>query len=165
MRIATGAAHLFPNHAMGTVHLKFHMVGRDRLKIAWPARAGIKLMLMAKKGKPAGGAMIYAVFIFIPRAREWRLGSMLAHHPELFRCQYFFPLVFTFFNFLEHNFCFAKTDPLRTAFAIDSRWPPRHQSQICIVCLICLEREAASPNFFDFIKFAPRIDSGLRFAT
>jgi len=111
MRSAAGATDFFPDHSAGSVFEIFHVIWRDRLKIAWPAGAGIKHIFVAEKNQIASGAMIDSVLVFSPGTGERSFRPVLTHNPELLRSENFLPLLFGFVYFFNHKGIFFKNGP------------------------------------------------------
>src|SRR5881628_4274512 len=104
MRVATGAAHLGPPHAVGTVSMFLDRAFLYRLVETWPAGAGFILRFGAEERLPATGAHVHSgIFRLVVFAGKRRLGSGLAHDLKLLRREFLLPFGFGFLDFLSHK--------------------------------------------------------------
>src|SRR5687768_13407071 len=84
MRVARGAHHFDPAHAVGRVIHGLHVLVRNRLREAGPAAAGIELRVRAEQLRPARYAAVHTGLLrVVIRARERPLGPLLARDPVL----------------------------------------------------------------------------------
>src|SRR6185436_13258267 len=123
MRVAGGAAHLDPAHAVAVVDLGLDRILLRRLEEAGPAGAGVELRVRAEELRPARAAAEHAVLLDeVEVARPGRLGGRAAKDRVAVRVELLPPLLVCLANFLH---AYWSTEAWIRFFAVFSGPPSR----------------------------------------
>jgi hypothetical protein len=100
MRVAPGALHFRPPHAVAGVGLHLDVFILRRIPEARPAGAGLKLLLRMKKVSAATNAAEHSVLMDVPiLAGESALGAAVPRHLVLLRREDRLPFRIRFYDF------------------------------------------------------------------